>query len=429
VISVKATCSLSGDLTDQITVVDPSEKGFVLELKPDISELEESTDISFTLEVTDTSGDPVNNIDMDIDTDLGYISEIDESNTGIFEFIYFGVEVVEDEIETITIKTKKDGYDDGELEVTFTIRDQAPTSNANPTQNGQISADEYEFKIELDGSDFILHWRISGEKVKFALEARTTGWVAIGFDPTVKMKDADMVFGWVDGSGVPHILDCFSTGEFGPHPPDESDDILTYGGIESGGKTIIEFERNLQTGDPEDKNIPKEGDLKIIWATGSNDDYTSQHSTRGSGTIDLSSGEFTSDITLWPLHAAFMIIGLVLLILGICVAKTMKKKSWWYKVHKRLNIAGSGSSIIGLIIAIYMVQDAGTGHLRVPHTFLGLITILLLIISPILGTSIMKSGGSTNIDTKKSIHRWVGRLTMLLLVITIFSGLILVEVI
>lgn len=89
-----------------------------------------------------------------------------------------------------------------------------------------------------------------------AIKGHTTGWVAIWFEPSVAMKDADMIFGWVqDGQIV--VMDTYSTGTYGPHPSDEepggTNDILAFAGKEENGYTVIEFKRNLDTGDQYDK--------------------------------------------------------------------------------------------------------------------------------------------------------------------------------
>jgi hypothetical protein len=428
-IEVKATCSISGDIIEKIRVVDPnieepngsSKKEMDLQLFPSITTLDENTDQSFTLDITSNS-QPLGDLDIDIDLKHGFISELDEITIGRYEFIYFGIEVSGDESETIKITAKKDDYKDGSLEVKFTIKNKQPSSNAKNTLDGIISVDEYEFKVKLDGDNFILHWISDGDLIQFAMEARTAGWVAIGFEPTVKMKDADMIFGWVEDNGDAFVLDTYSTGEFGPHPPDGSDDILEYGGTQANGKTIIEFQRYFDTGDLEDKEIKKSGEVKLIWAIGGNDDYTSGHTSRGYGTIDISTGEYTAGTELWLFHASFMVLGFIFLIMGICIAKTMRKKRWWLKTHRALGVLGAIFGIIGIIIAIIMVESAGTGHIRYPHSLIGIITIIFLLITPTLGYKISKGKTSKGL---KATHCWIGRIALILMIFNIVSGLVL----
>jgi len=104
------------------------------------------------------------------------------------------------------------------------------------------------------------------------------------------MKDADMVFGWISNN-TPTILDVYSTGAFGPHPPDielgGKDDLIEKGGTESNGITYIEFKRKLNTGDTYDKAFTRGQNIEIIWGIGSSDSLNSLHSSRGSGNITL----------------------------------------------------------------------------------------------------------------------------------------------
>jgi len=155
------------------------------------------------------------------------------------------------------------------------------------TADGEIGSQEYKSSKELE--DFTLYWSIDEEYLYMAMKASTEGYVSIGFDPSEQMKDADMVFGYFK-EGQATVLDLYSTGNFGPHPPDEelggTDDIIEFGGDESNGYTIIEFKRLLVTGDEYDKDISK-GTLSVIWAFGNADDLDRSHSKRGSGEIDI----------------------------------------------------------------------------------------------------------------------------------------------
>ena len=153
--------------------------------------------------------------------------------------------------------------------------------------DGIISAGEYN-KSKTYG-DFEVYCTSDDHYAYFALKAKTTGWVAIGFDPESLMKNADIIEGIVSDGKVT-VLDMFSTGDFGPHPPDiqqgGTNDILKSGGTEESGFTVIEFKRKIDTGDKFDKVLDK-GTHKIIWAFGSDDQATVKHSGRGVGEIDF----------------------------------------------------------------------------------------------------------------------------------------------
>lgn len=125
-----------------------------------------------------------------------------------------------------------------------------------------------------------------------ALVGKTKGWVAIGFEPTSRMKDADMIIGWVQDGKV-KVIDAYSTGETGPHPPDEKlggrSDILSYGGSEKGGVTVIEFKRKLSTGDKFDKDLKPGSTVKFIFAMADADEFTKKHNVaKGYGQLTLS---------------------------------------------------------------------------------------------------------------------------------------------
>ena len=140
--------------------------------------------------------------------------------------------------------------------------------------------------------DYELFWNSDTQHVYIGMKARTSGWVAMAIQPGSRMKDADMVFGYVEDGQVT-VLDLYSTGDFGPHPPDieqnGTDDIIEYGGTEADGYTTIEFKRALATGDRYDHDLSG-GNNQIIWAFGSLDNFSMRHSQRGYGEIVLPPG-------------------------------------------------------------------------------------------------------------------------------------------
>ena len=51
--------------------------------------------------------------------------------------------------------------------------------------------------------DMRFEWKIDGANLHVRLSAKTTGWVAVGFDSTSAMKDANLIIGYVkDGRAV-----------------------------------------------------------------------------------------------------------------------------------------------------------------------------------------------------------------------------------
>jgi hypothetical protein len=166
-----------------------------------------------------------------------------------------------------------------------------PVPQTKPTvlwkADGVVTSGEYS-ATNVYG-DYSVSWVADDTYVYIAIKAKTIGWVAVGIQPGLTMKDADIIIGFVkDGKAV--VTDQYSTGPLGPHLKDTelggTDDILEYGGREEGGYTVIEFKRALKTGDKYDRTFVK-GINKIIFSFCTSDDITSNHSTRGYGQIDL----------------------------------------------------------------------------------------------------------------------------------------------
>ncbi|MFA6366096.1 MAG: DOMON domain-containing protein [Candidatus Hydrogenedentales bacterium] len=161
--------------------------------------------------------------------------------------------------------------------------------------NGTIAQGEYARETSFDNGNFRLLWKIQGDAIFMAIDAKAAGWVAIGFEPTNIMANADMIFGIVDKSGRLQSIDARSTGMFGPHPPDLNqggqDSILAAAAGRSQDRVVFEFSRKLNTSDKLDNVIPAKGSIKIIWAYSSGLQFTANHSKAGKATLVMDGSE------------------------------------------------------------------------------------------------------------------------------------------
>ena len=144
--------------------------------------------------------------------------------------------------------------------------DSKPTQIPTPTPplteewspDGIIKVREYHGSNNY--GDYTIHWRSDEQYIYIGMTAKTDGWVAMAIQPGSRMKDADMVFGFVKNGAV-EVHDLYSTGNFGPHSADSelggTDDILAFGGREEGGFTTIEFKRSFTTTDEYDVSSKK----------------------------------------------------------------------------------------------------------------------------------------------------------------------------
>lgn len=143
------------------------------------------------------------------------------------------------------------------------------------------------------------------------------------------------------------------------------------------------------------------------------------------GTLDVSAGYFEIQvIALWPYHAALMAIGFILMATGMVNARYVKPKRWWLKAHRIIGILGAIFALSGLSMAIYMVSSSTGVHFRVPHAYLGAITIIFVVMTSILGYAQLKSVSKG--AKIRNIHRWSGGVTLVLMLINIILGLLLV---
>jgi hypothetical protein len=153
--------------------------------------------------------------------------------------------------------------------------------------DGVISSGEYT-KARTFG-DYELRWTTDEQNIYVAMKAKTIGFVAFAVQPGSRMKDADIILGFVK-DGKTEVYDLFSTSDFGPHPPDIElggvNNLLEFGGKEESGYTTIEFKRALDTGDRYDRALVKGSNI-IIWSYGSSDSLTVKHINRGYGELEL----------------------------------------------------------------------------------------------------------------------------------------------
>ena len=167
------------------------------------------------------------------------------------------------------------------------------TAAAGWNPDGVISTGEYSAsKVFGTGAvTLTAHWKSDGQFIYMGLEAPVTGYIAIGVaNPTagVGKTNTDMILGYVAG-GQASVFDQWATTETGSIHPDDTEQggqnsIVQSGGAETGGKTIIEIKRLLNTGDAYDRPFVT-GANQIMWAIHGTQDAMVQHTGAGRGEI------------------------------------------------------------------------------------------------------------------------------------------------
>lgn len=146
---------------------------------------------------------------------------------------------------------------------------------------------------QYSAGDYLLEWQFedSLSALRVRVTAPTTGWVAVGFDPTSVMQDANFIIGYVSG-GAGSIRDDWGTGQV-THASDVSlggtSDVDLLSSSEASGETVIEFRIPLDSGDQYDKVLQEGTSYEVVFAYGQDgaDDFSSIHEWAESASFEL----------------------------------------------------------------------------------------------------------------------------------------------
>jgi hypothetical protein len=147
-----------------------------------------------------------------------------------------------------------------------------------------------EYPHRLDAGGFEVHWSNDINYLRVGLVSPGTGFMAIGFDPTYRMKGANYILAAVENGRV-KTRDDYGDGAVS-HTADVllggTDDILEASGREENGKTTVEFVIPLRTRDANDVTlVPGETYDILIAYHETSDSFAVRHSRRGAGTMRL----------------------------------------------------------------------------------------------------------------------------------------------
>lgn len=157
------------------------------------------------------------------------------------------------------------------------------SADSNTSDN---STEEYN-SVSEKGITF--EWKVNDEFLDVRLRGKHTGYLAVGFNPEVMMKGADLIIGYVKDGDV-FIRDDYGNG-MTSHIPDEEqggvDNISKAAGSEVDGLTTIEFRIPLDSGDDHDTVLRPGEETTVLLAASNNDDFSSYHSVRVSMKLEL----------------------------------------------------------------------------------------------------------------------------------------------
>ena len=138
----------------------------------------------------------------------------------------------------------------------------------------------------VDLAGVTVDWVRERFEILFTIKAPTTGWVALGIDPSQKMRDAQYIIGYVTDSGELMLRDDFGIAPFA-HKADVKmggkDDVRVIDGFEKDGHVTISFAFPVNSPDLFDVVLTAEEVHTFLIAYGEDgaDDFTSKHKKLG----------------------------------------------------------------------------------------------------------------------------------------------------
>jgi len=151
--------------------------------------------------------------------------------------------------------------------------------------DGVFNCDEYEVTMKVEDLEMEIGWLTRDGNLMFAVKSVGKGWVAVGFDPTTMMRNANIIIGDVTEDGTINIEDHFGVANTA-HRKDDENNILQAAGTENEDGTVLEFVIPLNSGDDMDRVLELGQEYKVILAYHMSDDgFKIRHSNRTSVNI------------------------------------------------------------------------------------------------------------------------------------------------
>lgn len=128
---------------------------------------------------------------------------------------------------------------------------------------------------------------------------------------------------------------------------------------------------------------------------------------------------------LFTLHLLLMPIATAGIIAGVSAAIFFRKKKNWLKIHKLLNSTGILVMSFGITMAFIYISGSGGRHLNGLHQTIGVTALIVAFVTLLLGFHQFKA---KNKPLVRTMHRWLGRFSLLLILTAITLGLMLINI-
>lgn len=158
------------------------------------------------------------------------------------------------------------------------------TAQDPPTINGEIGQNEYTNHYETDiNMDF--YWSFDEENIYIGLTSPGSGWLAVGFEPTLRMRDAAIIIAHIENEELQiesHIGSAPTA-----HTEIENSYIINASGTNTSDGNIIEFSIPLNDNEL-DIELNENETYTLIFAYHNTEiSFSRRHSARTSTEIEF----------------------------------------------------------------------------------------------------------------------------------------------
>jgi uncharacterized membrane protein YozB (DUF420 family) len=115
-------------------------------------------------------------------------------------------------------------------------------------------------------------------------------------------------------------------------------------------------------------------------------------------------------------HIFLMATATILIIAAVMTAR--KKKPGWLNRHRAMALTGAVSACAAFACVFISKAVMHYAHFYSPHSIAGAVTLFMLVVTPITGALVVSGTNSL-----RPAHRLLGRITSLVLVLTVVSGI------
>lgn len=123
----------------------------------------------------------------------------------------------------------------------------------------------------------------------------------------------------------------------------------------------------------------------------------------------------------WVVHAA-LLIAAILLFSGVSILPTYGKKiAGWYRFHTALAIIGAFLAVVAIAMVLGQFPSGGFRGAWDVHVALGLVVLGLLLFT--LGAGIYRKWAGRHTGQVRTVHLWLGRVLVVLVLVNVVLGL------